>query len=613
MRTSAKHQPGKGALDLVEEATHVLRTAPAGALAAYYVGALPFVLGGLYFWADMSRSPYAYQHLAGAALGMAGLFVWMKFWQVIFARRVRAQVSGQLQPPLTLGRCGRILATQAAVQPTGLFVLTLASILVIPAGWAYAFYQNLTALDDGESGELLGLFHKARRQATLWPGQNHSLLGVLLGFATCVLFNWAAVCFMLPGLVKMLLGVESVFTRSNLAMLNTTFFAAMLALTYLCVDPILKAAYALRCFYGESVQSGEDLKAELRGFIAPARAMAVGLLLLLGATGMCQGANPPAPAGETAEAVGGATGGSDTSLKRGVNESRPQASPTSISAPKLDRTIEKVIQGSKYTWRAPREKLLEPEAMDQGILGRFLTRIWDFTKTAVKKVFHWLGQFMEWLGRWIGKLFGRFFRIPNSSAPGYGWIMSLNMLLYVLVAAVVLGFLYLGYRIWRNRRPREAVLASEPIQPLPDVADENVGADHLPEDGWVRLARELLARGELRLALRAFYLASLAHLAERNLVSIAKFKSNRDYERELLRRGHSFPELLAAFGENVAVFDRIWYGLHEVSLELVNEFAVKVGRIQGASEIVGDDVRSLINPPQAAEQSLLTSSPTDSR
>jgi len=95
------------------------------------------------------------------------------------------------------------------------------------------------------------------------------------------------------------------------------------------------------------------------------------------------------------------------------------------------------------------------------------------------------------------------------------------------------------------------------------------------------LARELLGRGELRLALRAFYFASLAHLAQRNLIQLAKFKSNRDYERELRRRGHAFPDLLSLFSENVSVFDRIWYGMQEVSTELVNEFALKVDQLRG--------------------------------
>jgi hypothetical protein len=80
--------------------------------------------------------------------------------------------------------------------------------------------------------------------------------------------------------------------------------------------------------------------------------------------------------------------------------------------------------------------------------------------------------------------------------------------------------------------------------------------------------------------MRAFYLASLAHLAARNLISIARFKSNRDYERELSRRGHSFPELLSLFGQNVLSFEKIWYGVHDITLDAVNQFALKVERIK---------------------------------
>ena len=90
----ARRQQCKGSFDLIEEATHRLRTAPAATLAVYYLGAIPFVLGLLYFWADMSRSPFAGQHLVDSALGLAALFLWMKFWQVIFARRC-----GRTSPP----------------------------------------------------------------------------------------------------------------------------------------------------------------------------------------------------------------------------------------------------------------------------------------------------------------------------------------------------------------------------------------------------------------------------------------------------------------------------------------------------------------------------------
>ena len=158
--------------------------------------------------------------------------------------------------------------------------------------------------------------------------------------------------------------------------------------------------------------------------------------------------------------------------------------------------------------------------------------------------------------------------------------MFLDILLYLLVAVVVAGLAILVLRLWQSRKRRKEPIASQPIQPAPDLSDESVGAEQLPEDRWTSLAREHLGRGEFRLALRAFYFASLAHLAERNLISLAKFKSNRDYERELRRRGHSFPELLALFGENVLMIDRAWYGLHQVSGEQVSRFAANVERIK---------------------------------
>ncbi|HET9131653.1 MAG TPA: DUF4129 domain-containing protein, partial [Terriglobia bacterium] len=87
-------------------------------------------------------------------------------------------------------------------------------------------------------------------------------------------------------------------------------------------------------------------------------------------------------------------------------------------------------------------------------------------------------------------------------------------------------------------------------------------------------------KGEWRLAVRAYYLASLANLAQRHLIGIASFKSNREYENELRRRAHSLPQLLPAFGRNVAIFERVWYGTHGVNDELLQEFSANMQLIR---------------------------------
>jgi len=112
------------------------------------------------------------------------------------------------------------------------------------------------------------------------------------------------------------------------------------------------------------------------------------------------------------------------------------------------------------------------------------------------------------------------------------------------------------------------------------LADENVLASQLPEEEWLKLAREQADRGDLRLALRALYLAGLAHLAARELVSLARFKSNRDYQLEVTRRARAQLELRRAFEENVAEFDRVWYGLYTVSHEAYARFHANLERMR---------------------------------
>ena len=560
----ALRQQGSGVFDLIEEATQLVRTASAATLAVYYAGTIPFVLGLLFFWADMSRSPFAYDHLAEASLSMGLLFLWMKFWQAIFARRIRAQRAARPPQALKFRQVARIFLAQTMLQPFALFLypqsiipllpsvnaylLPLSVIPVLSFPWVCAFYQSVTALDDGVESRRK-LFIKSWRQAALWPRQNILAVLILTSFAFYVFLNWAVVCLSLPGLFKMLFGIDSVYVESPWSMLNSTFFISMFGLTYLCVDPILKTFYTLRCFYGESLESGEDLKAELKQF-ASAASRVVAVLLIFSAT-LFSGA---------VSAAGTVPGGNP-----------PTAS--QVSSQDLDRAINQTIHERKFTWRMPRDTI-----EDTNTQGNFLERFFDKAGNMLRK---WARAVLHWIDELLNKLF-RNWRPSSyeSNSSGYGWILAVQLLLWALVAVVASALAIFLYRVWRNRRKSRSAIKSEAITPVPDLADENVRADELPEEGWMKLGRELLVRGELRLAMRAFYLASLSHLAARHLISIARFKSNRDYERELRRRGHSFPELLLIFGENISAFEAIWYGMHDVNFDLVNQFAGNVERIK---------------------------------
>ena len=551
----------RGALEWIEEATHLLRTCPPAVLATYYIGALPFVLGLLFFWADMSRSPFAKQHVVEASLGVAFLFIWMKTWQAVFCLRLRSIVSGETAEPMTLRRCLRMFIAQATIQPPGLLLIPLALVITLPFAWVFGFYQNATAVAKPGAVEGQSLFRRAVRSTHFWPGQYHVILLVLGAFAGFVFLNWAIVCTMLPGLLKMLLGIETTFSRSLSAMLNTTFFATMAGLTYLSVDPVVKALHVLRCFRGEAQTTGDDLKSELRHVVIAGRQVAaIAVLAAICFTGSLAHATETTPSPP------------------------PTATPVAQRAPlpsqQLNKTIEDVINQQKYTWRMPREKMMKQEKDEQGPIAKFFSKIAERLRKMARAV-------SDWIGDMLNKIFNR---QPRESSPrgspgnwGAGLAAGARLLLYALIAALILALLWLVYRFWRNRREGPEIVEATPIQPVPDLTDENVGADQLPDDEWMRLARELLARGEFRLALRAYYLSSLASLAERRLITLAKFKSNRDYERELARRGHMLADLFAVFAENVVAFDRAWYGLHAVDAEAVGRFASNVEKIRTAA------------------------------
>lgn len=536
MKREYLREHGKSGVEIIEEAFHLLRTAPLWAMVTYFLGSVPFLTALLFFWAEMSRSPYAEHHLGSASFGLVLLFVWMKFCHVLFARQLRNQISGEIMPTRARANLNSLLL-QTTLQVTGLFVLPVAAIITLPFGWVYAFYQSVTALDDGKQ-DLGSLASAARQQAALWSAQNHFMLLLLFGFTFYVFLNLASLILVIPQLLRMLFGIESIFSQSPVALLNTTCLSALCALTYLCVDPLIKACYALRCFYGSSLRTGFDLTIELR-LAAPLRILVAAVCLGL----------PYAMAAESSSQV---------------------VRPTAISTSSFDSAIRDVIQQPKYTWRMPREKLVKASeknwftrTLDQAL--KFVTKIFRVCRDAIKSLFEWLFPSRQ---------------KQDEAEPGDGWMISNQAVLFLLLIGTACVLAIILLRTLTIRKSPSAAVESVTLTAPPDLTDQDIAADLLPEDSWTKLGRELLEKGELRLALRAFYLASLSHLAGSGLVSIARFKSNRDYERELRRRGHSIPGLLPAFSENIGIMDSVWYGRHEPSLSTVELFQANAEQIK---------------------------------
>ncbi len=351
----------------------------------YYAGTVPFVLGFLYFWTDMSRGAYARDHLVESSLIVAIGFLWCKCWQSLFAVHLLAAAAHRTLPRWTWRRVLRLAVGQASLQPTGLFVLPVAALITLPIGYAVAFYHNAAALAlDGEGEPLEGaaLRREALAQARRWPGQNYAGLSLLNLFGLAVFVNLLITIIALPWLLKRLFGIETMFTRSLWSVLNTTLFGSAAALTYLCVDPIIKAFYILRCFHGRSLATGEDLRVALRVAAGPLVRVAA-MALVLACAGIARGDEPAVS---------------------------PGAPPRSTE---INQSITDVLNRPQFAWRSPRKR---PARSSAGRLAIFSRGSSTCCEGWGKPIGRWLGKFDAMARRKTGPC-----NQPRKSPPAAGW------------------------------------------------------------------------------------------------------------------------------------------------------------------------------------------------
>ncbi|MDB6094619.1 MAG: hypothetical protein JWM32_2181 [Verrucomicrobia bacterium] len=518
---------GPTAVELVEESVHLLRTAAPGTMLVYYAGSIPFTLGLLFFWAHTTWFAPTGVELAWSALGLTVLFGAMKAAHADFCARLLAQRLGASSRTRDGRGWARLAADSFRVQAFGLVILPLSLLAGVPFGWVYAYFQNLSVLADEADATTV-----ARSQAALWPGQNHLGLLIFFGLALCAWINLAGALWMVPWFANRVLGIENVFGLSGRWFLNTTSLASVTMLTWLAVDPLSKAFYTLRVFHGRARRTGEDVRADLHAARPSGRALAAVMLLML--------AGSMVPGLRAAEAVAPV--------------------PSKISAGRLDQAIEHTLAGRNFQWRLRPVPVIRPASGD-GPIYRFIQAGADWVVEAARTV-----------GRAIGRAFKWFSDLFRSSAPPAAPSDSgvsgavLGDLMIVISIAIGAGLLtWVGMAVWKRARETRAPTLNARLTavPVPDLNDENTQAAQLPTDGWLALAREQMARGEWRLALRALHLAMLARLAAEGWVSLAKFKTNLDYERELRRRAVARGELPERFAQRRRFFEAAWYGRAE--------------------------------------------------
>jgi hypothetical protein len=497
---------GKPALDILEESVNLLRSAPGSLIVVYLTGAVPFLLALLFYLNDMTHSAFAGDHLITGSLALAVAYVWKNVWQARFAAGLHRTLSPAGERS---GSWWMLILMTAALQPLSLLI-------PLPFPWTTAFFRDVSLFAaTGHSNPI----RTAARQSTMWTRQNWAIL-LIATLAGLVLFvNVLVLIVIIPQLGRSLLGIEGDFARAGGRILNLSTIAAAAALAWLVMDPILDGVYVLRCFYGESLATGEDLRAALR------RAIAVVMMIF---------AILPALHAE------------------------------SIDPQKLDRSIEDVVHRREFAWRSPQQQA-EPD-------GRWVS----WVRSAVAMVQR------GW--DYVKKLIDEWFKPKQEKESAGGQAPLTRRMMALLIGLVVALIVAAGVAFYLRKRTPVVAAKAVAAVPVVNLADDSVTADQLPESSWMQLADEWIAKGDLRLAMRALHLAGLNYLGQRGLISIRKWKTGLDYRRELERRARSKPVVPQIFSDNCARFEAVWYGFNPTNRDLVGYFAYQLSEIKAKVE-----------------------------
>ena len=215
----------------------------------------------------------------------------------------------------------------------------------------------------------------------------------------------------------------------------------------------MKASYCLRCFYGESLRTGEDLKVELGSCARPdsMAAVVIAVFLVFGSCGKAF-----AQPGPTAMSDAGA----------------------SVSAQQLDSAIESVMHNPEYSWRMPREKpphVVRSHTAVDDFLDSIMSTLeagWSYVKKGWVKAWDFIRDI---LSRLIPSL-------PHLEKPDSRWTSFSRAFIIIPLACIAAVLAFLAWRAWRHRRP-ERVTAGVSVKIVPDITREDVDATALPEDG----------------------------------------------------------------------------------------------------------------------------------
>jgi hypothetical protein len=135
-----------GCIQVCEDGTRLLRHAPLETLLRHSVGSVPFALGLLAVWSDITQPRFSDPRCALETLVLALAWIWMHCWRAVFAGRLRLQLSGAPPAPWTQRRIRRLVLAQSFVAGSKLVILPLALLSLAPFARVVSAYRYAAVL-----------------------------------------------------------------------------------------------------------------------------------------------------------------------------------------------------------------------------------------------------------------------------------------------------------------------------------------------------------------------------------------------------------------------------------------------------------------------------------
>lgn len=515
-----------GPVDTLDTALAVVRHAPIAQLTGAFGAGLPLacVLVAVYYL-ERVEGVQSLRPLLAAALVIA--YLWRALWLGRIARSFALVLRPALPMPEDAGRALDVVST-ASVLGLGLWVwlwplaglakispfavLALLPVLAVRGAIAPSWLARAACgRERGFAALGLALDDSAGVRSVMLLVEAMLLLGGLL-----LLLNLYALLAFGLMLASSLLGLDVAFVSAFLSFDNDVVLLALLAGTFVLLEPLRAAVSAQAFADARGRKDGADLHAAVDALLGatpqepgkgPGRATRYGVALgcLLAAAGaqlpaVAHADGPAAATQDGAAAHGGAT----------LESQRDEA---------VQADVEAILRRREFS---------------------------EFAKSDAR-------SFWKWLQTYLDKLLERAPKDDDKDRGG-DWHLSLPAISpwHVMFAALLLLMLVVLYVSTDVRRARKR---AAPGAELAVRAHPTEQAPHVLLDEAALLAEQ----GRLREALRSLYIATLAALDRARVIRFEPAKTNGQYLRAMPRG-----ELRQTFGAFTRTFDHKWYG-HEAT------------------------------------------------